>query len=212
VPSDGELLDALRAALTPAREPDPARVTALRAAVAERAATAAASPRARVALVPPPGPRSRRWRVPTGIGIGAAAAVAAFLLGGALAHRDAPVRPDPEFAATLVSPGGDATAAVTGTKVGIGRVVRLATDDLPILPTGELYEVWFVGPGDTPDTPNRISAGTFHPDADGRSRVELTAAVDPTLYPTIVVTAEAGDGNPAPSGVEVMRADIQVDG
>jgi len=211
VPSDEALLEALRAALTQAREPDPARVTALRAAVAERAATAAASPRARVALVPPAGPR-RRWPVPTGIGIGAAAAVAAFLLGGALAHRDDPVRPDPEFAATLVSPGGDATAAVTGTKVGIGRVVRLASDDLPILPTGELYEVWFVGPGDTPDAPQRISAGTFHPDADGRSRVELTAAVDPALYPIIAVTAEPGDGDPAPSGVEVLRADIQLDG
>ena len=33
-----------------------------------------------------------------------------------------------------------------------------------------------------------------------------------TLYPTIVVTAEPGDGNPLPSGVEVMRTDIQLDG
>ena len=209
--SDDDLLDALRTALTPVRVPDPARVAALRASVAERAAVAAASPGRPVALVPPAGPR-RRWRVPAGIGIGAAAAVAAFLLGGVLAQPDDPVSPDQEFAATLVAPEGDGTAAVTGTKVGTGRIVRLATDDLPILPTGELYEVWFVGPGDTPDTPNRISAGTFHPDADGRSRVELTAAVDPALYPTIVVTAEPGDGNPAPSGVEVMRADIQLDG
>jgi hypothetical protein len=208
VPSDVELLDALRAALTPARVPDPARVAALRTAVAERAAAASGPPGAPVALVPPARPR-HRWRVPMGVGIGAAAAVAAFLLGGVLAHRDDPVRPDPEFAATLVSPDGDATATVTGTKVGIGRVVRLASIDLPILPTGELYEVWFVGPGDTPELPNRISAGTFHPDADGRSRVELTAAVDPALYPTVVVTAEPADGDPSPSGVEVLRADLE---
>jgi hypothetical protein len=209
--SDDELLDALCATLAPPRVPDPARVAALRSSVAERAAAAPASPSVQLVRVPPARPRHHR-RVPLGIGIGAAAAVAAFLLGGALADRDDPARPDQEFAATLVSPEGDGTATVTGTKVGTGRIVRLATDDLPILPTGELYEVWFVGPGDTPEAPNRISAGTFHPDAHGRSRVELTAAVDPALYPTIVVTAEPGDGNPLPSGVEVMRADIPLDG
>ena len=103
MPSDEELLDALRTALAPARVPDPARVAALRASVAERAAVAAASPVRPVALIPPAGPR-RRWRVPMGIGIGAAAAAAAFVLGGALAHRDDPVRADHEFAATLVAP------------------------------------------------------------------------------------------------------------
>ena len=94
MPSDDELLDALRAALAPARLPDPARVAALRASVAERAAVAAASPVRPVALLAPVGPR-RRWRVPAGIGIGAAAAVAAFVLGGALAQprRPGPSRP-----------------------------------------------------------------------------------------------------------------------
>ena len=99
-------------------------------------------------------------------------------------------------------------AEVSGTAVGIGRIVRLETDDLPILPAGELYEVWFVGPGDSPTRPNRISAGTFHPDATGRSEVALTAAVDPARYPVIAVTAEPGDGDPAPSGVEVLRAEV----
>ena len=90
------------------------------------------------------------------------------------------------------------------TRTGIGRVVELSSDDLPILPKGELYEVWFVGPDDRPGSPQRISAGTFHPDEDGRTRVTLAAAVDPALFPTIVVTAEPGDGDPAP-GREVLR-------
>ncbi len=90
------------------------------------------------------------------------------------------------------------------TKTGIGRVVELSSDDLPILPTGELYEVWFVGPDDRPGARQRISAGTFHPDEDGRSEVTLAAAVDPAKFPTIVVTAEPGDGDPAP-GREVFR-------
>ncbi len=61
-----------------------------------------------------------------------------------------------------------------------------------------------------PAKPNRISAGTFHPDDDGRSKVELTAAVDPSKYPELSVTAEPGDGNPAPNGPEVLRTRLQV--
>ena len=94
--------------------------------------------------------------------------------------------------------------------IGIGRTVDLESDSLKILPKGEYYEVWFVGPGDTPAKPNRISAGTFHPDDEGRSKVELTAAVDPSKYPELSVTAEPGDGNPAPNGPEVLRTRLQV--
>lgn len=63
----------------------------------------------------------------------------------------------------LRGPDGEVTAEVTGILTGIGRTVQLRTDDLAILPTGEFYELWFVGPGDSPRSPNRISAGTFIP-------------------------------------------------
>ncbi|CAN5874455.1 hypothetical protein BH23ACT10_BH23ACT10_37050 [soil metagenome] len=89
-----------------------------------------------------------------------------------------------------------------------GRVVELASDDLPVLPTGEYYELWFVGPDDTPGVPDRISAGTWHPDAAGVSEVRFHAAVDPRRYPTIAVTAEPGDGDPRASGSEVLRSEI----
>lgn len=52
----------------------------------------------------------------------------------------------------------------------------------------------------------RISAGTFHPDENGRSRVRLAAAVDPAKYGRLAVTAEPGDGNPAPNGPDVLRS------
>ncbi len=84
-------------------------------------------------------------------------------------------------------------------------MVVLRSDELPVLPKGELYEVWFLGPGDSASSPNRISAGTFHPDEDGRTRVQLAAAVDPARYPVLSVTKEAGDGDPRP-GVEVLRS------
>ena len=85
-------------------------------------------------------------------------------------------------------------------------MIDLRSDSLPILPRGDYYELWFAGPGDGAARPNRISAGTFHPDEDGRSRVRFAAAVDPALYPVLIVTAEPGDGDPRPTGPEVLRS------
>ncbi len=99
---------------------------------------------------------------------------------------------------------------VTGVLSGIGRVVQIRTDDLPILPKGEFYEVWFVAEDDAPDALNRISAGTFHPDEQGKTAVDLAAAVNPALFPTLSVTAEPGDGNPLPTGPEVLRTRIVI--
>ena len=207
--ADDDLLDRLRAALRPEPRPiDEERVRALRAAVAERASGGAP---AKIA------PMRRLPRRAVGPVVAVAAAIGAFVLGGALLRgSDEPAREDllaggtVEFETTLRAPEGDATAEVTGVLTGIGRIVQLRTDDLAILPKGEFYEVWFGGPGDTPRSPNRISAGTFHPDEQGRSRVDLTAAVDPELYPELSVTAEPGDGDPLPTGPEVLRADIEL--
>lgn len=203
MPTDDELLDLLGQALAPGdRAPAPDRVAAFRAAVAQQGVDA-----------PPTAPSAKVRRLPWLAGVAAAAAVAvAFLAGANLVGSDGtvPTAGTVEFEAALRAPGGDSTAVVVGIKTGIGRIVRLNSDDLAILPKGEYYEVWFVGPGDTPAKPNRISAGTFHPDDDGRSEVELTAAVEPAKYPELVVTAEPGDGNPAPNGPEVLRARLQV--
>jgi anti-sigma-K factor RskA len=111
-----------------------------------------------------------------------------------------------ELEAPLVPASGGAAAATAEVRAtGIGRLVHVRSDRLPILPRGEFYEVWFVGPGDAPGDPDRISAGTFHPDAEGRSDVRLTVAADPRRYGTISVTREPGDGDPAP-GPEVLRS------
>jgi len=102
--------------------------------------------------------------------------------------------------------GGDGVAAtVELTELGIGRVVELRSDSLPVLPAGEFYELWFATPDDRPGAPDRISAGTWHPDPEGASVVSFTGAVDPALNPVVVITREPGDGNPAPSGREVLR-------
>jgi hypothetical protein len=168
---------------------------------------------------PPRDPRRRErrgwraWLAPRRLAAtGAAAAViaVAVVAGTRIAGENGPAgqRGTLEVAGTMVAPGAGAeTGEVRVRMTGIGRLIRFRSDELPILPTGEYYELWFVGPSDSLETPNRISAGTFHPDERGRSRVEFTAAVDPAKYPILSVTAEPGDGNPARTGPEVLRLD-----
>ncbi|MGI8518649.1 MAG: anti-sigma factor [Acidimicrobiia bacterium] len=144
--------------------------------------------------------RTHRWLLVAAT----AAVVAAFLVAGLLIPRRGGTV---EFDGMLTGAGG-VQATLLVTQIGIGRIIEIDTNDLPILPTAEYYEVWFVAPDDRPGSPRRISAGTFHPDLNGRSRVTLTAAVDPNNYPVVSITAEPGDGNPAATGPEVMRADL----
>ena len=202
MPTDDELLAALQAALEPShRDPPEAGVQALR-----RAAEAAETRRASVV------PMRGRGRRVAAAAVAVAAAIAGY--GGAQVIDELQTGTDgvQEFAVRLRSDDGRRQAEVDGTRVGEGRVIRLNSDDLPILPKGEFYEVWFVGPGDTPASPNRISAGTFHPDDQGRTRIVLLAAVDPKKLPVLEITAEPGDGNPLPSGPAVLGTRLVVRG
>ncbi|CAN5536298.1 hypothetical protein BH20ACT19_BH20ACT19_03680 [soil metagenome] len=94
-------------------------------------------------------------------------------------------------------------------ETGIGRGVSFDSSDLPILPKGDYYALWFVGPEDSPASPDRVSAGTFHPDPEGESQVRYAAAVDPAKYPVLAVTAEQGDGDPVPTLPDVLRSKPQ---
>lgn len=191
-------LDALlRAMAPPAALPAPLRDRTLAAITAE-AVTATPQRRRRSRRLGPPRRRAGQFGL---AGIGALVA-AGLALVFARAGDDGPRR------AELVAPADSrVTARADVTKTGIGRVVEFDTTKLPILPKGEFYELWFVGPGDRPERPNRISAGTFHPDEQGRSRVTFAAAVDPEKYPVLSVTAEPGDGDPRVTGPEVLRSD-----
>jgi len=183
-----------------------AAATASAASTAPAEATAPASARRR--SVPA---RQPWWRAlgPRPIAIGLATVIAVGVATTSLLEEEnGPGSAGLEVVATLRSAAG-ANAAVEVTKTGIGRVVRFDTTDLPILPKGEYYELWWVGPGDRRGRPNRISAGTFHPDEQGRSRVTFAAAVDPAVYPRLAVRAEPGDGNPSPHGADVLRGAVR---
>jgi anti-sigma-K factor RskA len=166
----------------------------------ERLESAGARPRVRLP----------RWSWPRRLAIvgAATAALAVGVFGGMLVDRDAGLPGTPELEAALDSPSG-ATATASVRMTGVGRVIDFRSDNLPILPKGEYYELWFVGKGDRRKAPNRISAGTFHPDENGRSNVRFAAAVDPAAYPRLAVTAEPGDGDPRHSGRTVLVSTVQ---
>ena len=92
-------------------------------------------------------PHTRR-RYSRVLAVGAVAAVAAlaFVVGTRLDRPAGSV----ELRTALVAPDGDRAANAEVRRTGIGRVIRFESDELPILPKGEYYELWFVGPGDTP--------------------------------------------------------------
>lgn len=220
-----ELSDALREDDAAAPGPDPARLAAFRRAVEEKAERGSApasgardsapdAAHGAPGRMPDAAPRRRfrlpRLRIAIPLTAGALALVAAGLLaGGALdGGNDGAPRGTLEYAGAIALPSGADGGELEIREIGIGRTVDLRTDRLPLLPRVDYYEVWFVGPGDRPGRPNRISAGTFHPDAAGRSDVQLKAAVDPALFPEVEITAEPGDGDPRPTGPVVMRADV----
>jgi len=195
---------AARAAPRDGDAPPPELRARVLAAIEDEAAARPPAPASATSL-PAGGAGRVRWR-PRWVLPALAGAVAAAAVALALTAAGGP-EGDLELDARLARTGtGAVVARAEVRETGIGRVIRFDTRALPILPQGEFYELWFVGPGDRPGRPNRISAGTFHPDPEGRSEVTFAAAVDPARYPVLAVTAEPADGDPRPSAVEVLRS------
>lgn len=206
--SDDELLELLGIALAPPdREPPADRVAAVRAAARQR----------RPESDPLPGRSSEQQENRSARALAAAAAFIGLVAGavGAVALRDDGddrIAGNLEFDQQWLDADGGPAGSVRAVDNGFGRVVTVQTDALEILPVGEFYEVWFLDPSRTTADGDvaRISAGTFHPDARGRTDVDLFAAVDPTQYPILTITAEPADGDPRPSEIEVVRIELDV--
>ncbi|MGH9225450.1 MAG: anti-sigma factor, partial [Acidimicrobiales bacterium] len=144
--AEDESLELLgRALAAEPREPPPDRVAALRVLADDR----------RLRLGAPRRATSRRRaplrRVASGV-LAAGLAVGCFVAGTVVTRE--PTTEESvgvlEFDAVLRALDGAVTVTAEGRRVGIGRIVHLRTNDLPILPKGEYYEIWFVGPGDSP--------------------------------------------------------------
>jgi anti-sigma-K factor RskA len=97
--------------------------------------------------------------------------------------------------------GGGAQVSATVRTTGVGREVTIEITRLRDPRPDGLYELWFLARDG-----RRVSAGTFHPDDEGRGTVRLVGAADPQVYGRIRVSLEPADGNPRRQGPDVLRA------
>jgi Anti-sigma-K factor rskA/Putative zinc-finger len=184
----GAIPGLLRQAAPPVDPPLPADLKERTVAAVDRAATQG---------------RRRQWlRLAA---VAAAAAVVLFFAGftlsqvGPLADRDRVI----QF--SLAAPdGGPARGTAEVRQVGDGLAITMEVSGLAPNPPGSVYECWYVGPGDTLQRPNRVSAGTFTVGADGRASLRMHSAADLQRYPAMGVTLERDRGNPARTGDKVL--------
>ena len=96
----------------------------------------------------------------------------------------------------------DASGQATLKPTGDGWSIRLEVSDLPAAEPGTYYEGWMWN-----DEGDGVSIGTFHLRGGGES-VILWSGVGPDDYPSIWVTLEPEDGDPAASELVVLRGRI----
>jgi anti-sigma-K factor RskA len=149
--------------------------------------------------------RGRRLRLLLASAAAAALLVAAFL-GGVLLSQAGPFADRGRVVAfTLTAAdGGPARGTAKVHQVADGLEITMEVSGLAPNPPGSVYECWYVGPGDTLERPNRVSAGTFTVGPDGRANLRMHSAADLHRYPAMGVTLERDRGNPARTGDKVL--------
>jgi anti-sigma-K factor RskA len=128
-----------------------------------------------------------------------AAAVVALLSLGAVALFTRSSAETFDFA--MSSPnGGPAGGTANAHQTSHGWSIRLSLHGLPALNDKAFYECWYVDLAkDSPTRPFRVSAGTFDATDSGKADVQMWSSADPKQFPTMQITVEPVDGNPAPS-------------
>lgn len=134
--------------------------------------------------------RRRRRLLQWGAGLAAAVAVFAVLV------LRPPAGTEVVLASTAQAPGASATGRLRETSTGLA--ITLDVRGLPPAPAGSFYQAWMKGPKGT------VTIGTFH-DRGGDGEVELWSGVSLADYPVLTVTLEREDGDPASSGVVLLR-------
>jgi hypothetical protein len=141
------------------------------------------------------GRRRARMRRSAGAAVAALLAAAAVVI--SIVVTRGPVTTDVALAGTRLAPAASAVAKLHATPSGLA--IELDVSGLPPSPPGFYYQAWMKGPH------GLVTIGTFHM-RGGPGTVELWSAVTLAGYPTITVTREPEDGNPASSGQVVLTS------
>jgi anti-sigma-K factor RskA len=170
--------------------------------VTPRVPTAPTSPAESPVTVGPPARRWSRWVAPL------AAAVVGIALGaGAVAVLNRSATDPVEAVAPLTPVPTGPLADQDGQQLGqadlvaspTGPQVRVTAADLPGANT-TAYEVWLFG-GDG----KMVSLGTL---SDGNGSFTVPPGIDPQEYRVVDISDEPPDGNPAHSGVSLVRGEF----
>jgi hypothetical protein len=136
--------------------------------------------------------RSRRSVVAWAAGAVAAAAIA-IAIGVTSGTGTHATTFSAALSGTSLAPG--ATGQATLTQTTAGWRVTLHVSGLPRLDNGRFYQAWLKNAAGI-----LVPIGTFNQSGD----VTLWSGVPPTQYPTITVTRQQANGNPASSGQRVL--------
>jgi hypothetical protein len=134
------------------------------------------------------------------LALGAAAAVVAAIVIAVSVNNTSQA---PQQFAMVISGTGlapSAHGAATLTKTSSGWRIGLSATGLPHLANGRYYQAWLKNPSGV-----LVPVGTFN---DARN-VTLWAGVRPPEFPTLTVTRQQANGNPASSGQRVLTGTIR---
>jgi len=137
--------------------------------------------------------RSRRPRIAWLVGLAAAAAAAVIAVVVTVSSGSNATQFQAALSGTALAPG--ASAQVTLTQTQDGWRISLQGHGLPRLDNGYYYEAWLKNSAGI-----LVPVGTFNQP----NNVTLWAGVPPTEYPTVTITRQRADGNPASSGQRVL--------
>lgn len=188
-------LDALLKAPATWAQPDPGLEDRVVAAIAEeaRARPASARPRRPVFQL-----RLRVRRPVYALAGFVAVAAAAIVVAVAVNNTSpAPQQFAMVVAGTVLAPSAHGSATLT--KTSSGWRIELSAVGLPRLANGRYYEAWLKNAAGA-----LVPVGTFN---DARA-VTLWAGVPPTEFPSLSVTQQQANGNPASSGKRVLAGTI----
>jgi anti-sigma-K factor RskA len=212
----GYVLGALDPGETAAFEQHLAGCDTCRAEVEELEGLPELMDRAAPPIEVPPGLRERtfaaieqaagaRRRTPMLRLVAVAAALMVALLGGVVVSQlGGGGRGQVIELALSAQPGLSGRATAELRQVDGGVAVDMEVSGLAPNPPGSVYECWFVGPGDSLERPNRVSAGTFTIGASGRASLRMHSAVDLRRFPVMGVTLETDGGNPTRTGKKIL--------
>jgi anti-sigma-K factor RskA len=133
-----------------------------------------------------------------------AAALLVALVGGVVVSQLGGGRGQVIELALAAQPGKTGRATVELRRQADGVAIDMEVSGLAPNPPGSVYECWFVGPGDTLERPNRVSAGTFTVGADGHASLRMHSAADLRRFPVMGVTLETDGGRPERTGEKIL--------